>query len=218
MSLVAIMPRFPRSREAVAVAQSIRCLPYESRGHRIYLFCSLSRYAGRGSWGEGLLQTREKCPLTPPSGVPRGVVINATVKSAPSEPTDVSSPQMILPVVLVLQTPTEEKTVRTSSSTSKALATALAFSLTSSALADESAATIKISQADTHLDVTIGGKPFTTYWFGKREDRLYVRPFFYPVLAPGEVEVTADQYASSSRRIQKPTIRIINRSGFRTAK
>ena len=54
---------------------------------------------------------------------------------------------------------------------------------------------IKITQADNHLDVTIGGKPFTTYWFGKREDRPYIRPFFYPVMAVGEVPMTSDQYA-----------------------
>ena len=54
---------------------------------------------------------------------------------------------------------------------------------------------IKITQADNHLDVTIGGKPFTTYWFGQRDDRPYIRPFFYPVLATGEVPMTSDQYA-----------------------
>jgi hypothetical protein len=54
---------------------------------------------------------------------------------------------------------------------------------------------IKITQADNHLDVTIGGKPFTTYWFGPRDDRPYVRPFFYPVLAVGQVPITSDQYA-----------------------
>ncbi|HWE04237.1 MAG TPA: PmoA family protein [Tepidisphaeraceae bacterium] len=64
--------------------------------------------------------------------------------------------------------------------------------------ADQSQA-IKIVQADTHLDVTIGGKPFTSYWFGKRDDRLYVRPFFFPVLAPGDVAVTSDQYSLKER-------------------
>jgi hypothetical protein len=57
------------------------------------------------------------------------------------------------------------------------------------------AADVKIIQADTHLDVTVGGQAFTSYWFGKRDDRIFVRPFFDPVLAAGEVDVTADQYA-----------------------
>lgn len=59
----------------------------------------------------------------------------------------------------------------------------------------------KTAQAETHLDVTIGGKPFTTYWFGPREDRPYVRPFFFPVYAVGEVEATSDQF---SRRFKEP--------------
>lgn len=54
---------------------------------------------------------------------------------------------------------------------------------------------VKIVQSETHLDVTLNGKPFTTYWFGKRDDRIYVRPFFFPVLAPGDVQVTSDQYS-----------------------
>jgi hypothetical protein len=66
-------------------------------------------------------------------------------------------------------------------------------------MADEPAAPIKITQADNHLDVTVGGQPFTSYWFGKREDRIYVRPFFYPVLAQGGVEVTSDQYALAQK-------------------
>ncbi len=60
---------------------------------------------------------------------------------------------------------------------------------------------IKITKADNHLDVTIGGEAFTSYWFGKRSDRPYVRPFFDPVLAAGEVPVTSDQYA---RKLKDP--------------
>jgi len=55
-------------------------------------------------------------------------------------------------------------------------------------------ANIKIQKMDNHLAVTIDGKPFTSYWFGSRKDRPYVRPFFWPVLAVGEVPVTSDQY------------------------
>jgi len=59
----------------------------------------------------------------------------------------------------------------------------------------QAADAIKITQASNHLDITIGGKPFTTYWFGQRDDRPYIRPYFYPVLAVGEVPLTSDQYA-----------------------
>jgi hypothetical protein len=61
------------------------------------------------------------------------------------------------------------------------------------ARADEGA-TVKIAQLDNHLEVTLGGKPFTSYWYAKRDDRPYVRPFFFPVMAPGDVPVTSDQY------------------------
>lgn len=54
---------------------------------------------------------------------------------------------------------------------------------------------MKVTESGNHLDVTIGGKPFTTYWFGPRDDRPYIRPFFYPVLATGDVPLTSDQYA-----------------------
>ncbi|MDB5329182.1 MAG: transrane prediction, partial [Phycisphaerales bacterium] len=62
------------------------------------------------------------------------------------------------------------------------------------ARADEGA-TVKIAQLENHLEVTLGGKPFTSYWYAKRDDRPYVRPFFFPVMAPGDVPVTSDQYA-----------------------
>lgn len=45
-----------------------------------------------------------------------------------------------------------------------------------------------------HISVSIDGKPFTDYWFGKRPDRPYVRPFFFPVLAADGTPVTADHY------------------------
>ena len=79
-------------------------------------------------------------------------------------------------------------------STRLLLATLCLVFLSSLAPAADPASSIKIAQTDTHLDVTVGGQPFTTYWYGKKEDRLYVRPFFYPVLAAGGVGVTADQY------------------------
>ena len=70
---------------------------------------------------------------------------------------------------------------------------------TATTLAADSAPGVKIAQTDTHFDVTIAGKSFTTYWFGKRDDRIYVRPIFFPVFAPGDVEVTSDQYSLKER-------------------
>lgn len=72
---------------------------------------------------------------------------------------------------------------------------ALSALMICSAASAFAAPAIRITQHDTHLDVTIDGKPFTTYWFRKRSDRPYVRPFFDPVLAVGEVPMTSDQYA-----------------------
>ena len=53
---------------------------------------------------------------------------------------------------------------------------------------------VLIKEESNHLSVSIDGKPFTDYWFGKREDRPYARPFFYPVLAPDGASVTTDHY------------------------
>jgi len=53
---------------------------------------------------------------------------------------------------------------------------------------------VKLAQENNHVAVLIKGRPFTDYWFGKREDRRYARPFFYPVLAPDGTPVTSDQY------------------------
>jgi methane monooxygenase PmoA-like len=53
---------------------------------------------------------------------------------------------------------------------------------------------VKVTTLDNHLHVDINGSPFTDYWFGKRDDRPYVRPFFLPVLAADGTPVTSDQY------------------------
>jgi hypothetical protein len=52
---------------------------------------------------------------------------------------------------------------------------------------------IKINPSLKTLDVTIGGKPFTTYHFADDVARPYVRPFFWPVRAADGTEVTSDQ-------------------------
>jgi hypothetical protein len=62
------------------------------------------------------------------------------------------------------------------------------------AISARSPAAVELKQESNHIDVTIDGKPFTDYWFGKRDDRAYARPFFFPVLAPDGVGVTADHY------------------------
>jgi hypothetical protein len=54
---------------------------------------------------------------------------------------------------------------------------------------------LAIAQTPTTLDITIDGKPFTTYRFVETpDDPGWHRPYFYPVLMPGEVEITADRY------------------------
>jgi len=53
---------------------------------------------------------------------------------------------------------------------------------------------VQMVQADNHISVSIDGKPFTEYWYGKRDDRAYARPFFFPVLAADGTPVTADHY------------------------
>ena len=59
--------------------------------------------------------------------------------------------------------------------------------------ADESNG-VALKEEGNHISVSIDGKPFTDYWFGKRDDRPYARPFFYPVLAADGTPVTDDHY------------------------
>jgi hypothetical protein len=66
------------------------------------------------------------------------------------------------------------------------------FTTSSLALAEPSGVTLK--EEANHISVSIDGKPFTDYWFGKRDDRPYARPFFYPVLAADGTAVTDDHY------------------------
>jgi hypothetical protein len=53
---------------------------------------------------------------------------------------------------------------------------------------------VSVTQEANHLHVEMNGAPFTDYWFGTREDRPYVRPFFYPILASDGTPATSDQY------------------------
>jgi len=56
------------------------------------------------------------------------------------------------------------------------------------------AAEVQLKEESNHVSVSIDGKPFTDYWFAKRSDRDYARPFFFPVLAADGTPVTADHY------------------------
>jgi hypothetical protein len=69
----------------------------------------------------------------------------------------------------------------------------LAITLTAGRLPADTAP-VKVTTLDNHLHVEIGGSPFTDYWFGTRDDRPYVRPFFLPVLAADGTPLTSDQY------------------------
>lgn len=55
------------------------------------------------------------------------------------------------------------------------------------------AADVKLVPHENRIHVEIGGKPFTDYIFAADDSSAYVRPYFYPVLAPDGTEVTADQ-------------------------
>src|ERR1700710_1784017 len=54
---------------------------------------------------------------------------------------------------------------------------------------------VKLEQLDNRVSVTIGGKPFTDYYFAAEGGRDYVRPFMYPVRAADGTIVTSDQKA-----------------------
>jgi len=51
----------------------------------------------------------------------------------------------------------------------------------------------KLARDERKVEVTIGGKPFTTYYYNDGMGKPFVRPFFYPVLAADGQAVTADQ-------------------------
>ncbi|HSU65352.1 MAG TPA: PmoA family protein, partial [Tepidisphaeraceae bacterium] len=53
---------------------------------------------------------------------------------------------------------------------------------------------VSLKEDSNHIDVSIDGKVLTQYWFAKRDDRAYARPFFFPVMAPDGAKVTSDQY------------------------
>lgn len=71
---------------------------------------------------------------------------------------------------------------------------AAALLIATSAVLSAAENRVSWKEESNHIAVSIDDKPFTDYWFGKRDDRPYVRPFFYPVLAADGTPVTSDQY------------------------
>src|SRR5579864_413474 len=70
----------------------------------------------------------------------------------------------------------------------------LLFCLPAISPAADHRGSVELREQANHVSISIDGKPFTDYWFGRRDDRPYVRPFFYPVLAADGAAVTSDQY------------------------
>jgi hypothetical protein len=52
---------------------------------------------------------------------------------------------------------------------------------------------VKITEEPKTLEITIDGKPFTTYHFADDFKRPFVRPFFWPVLLADGTQITSDQ-------------------------
>ena len=56
---------------------------------------------------------------------------------------------------------------------------------------------VALKQSDAAVEVTIGGKAFTTYRFAPtKDDPKFVRPYFFPVLAADGTPLTSDQATS----------------------
>jgi hypothetical protein len=73
--------------------------------------------------------------------------------------------------------------------------------LCASAVSSSAAPEVKIVQAKDSLEITVGGKPFTTYRFAATPlDQAWHRPYFYPVLLADGVEVTSDQWRLQQRQ------------------
>ena len=52
---------------------------------------------------------------------------------------------------------------------------------------------VKLTKDDKKIDVELNGKPFTSYYYNDGLGAIFVRPFFYPVLAADGTPVTDDQ-------------------------
>jgi hypothetical protein len=58
---------------------------------------------------------------------------------------------------------------------------------------------VKITQEEKTLNIEIGGKPWTKYYFADGKGAEYVRPFFSPILAPDGENVTSDQLETNPK-------------------
>jgi hypothetical protein len=52
---------------------------------------------------------------------------------------------------------------------------------------------VQFTQHETSIDVTLDGRPFTTYHFATGDDAQFARPYLYPVLAADGTPLTSDQ-------------------------
>src|SRR5688500_8981956 len=71
------------------------------------------------------------------------------------------------------------------------------LTMTAIAAADDGAA-VKLTKESNRIVVTIGGQPFTDYYYGPEAARPYVRPFMWPVRAADGTGVTSDQVQSDN--------------------
>src|SRR5947209_136618 len=69
----------------------------------------------------------------------------------------------------------------------------LTLTLSCHARAADEPPAARLTQQSNRITVTLGGQPFTEYYFASTPEHRYVRPFLYPVLAPDGVAVTSDQ-------------------------
>lgn len=69
----------------------------------------------------------------------------------------------------------------------------VAIVLTTFVLMRPASADVKFTQHDASIDVSVDGKPFTTYHFDEKTDPQFKRPYFFPVLAADGTELTSDQ-------------------------
>jgi hypothetical protein len=69
----------------------------------------------------------------------------------------------------------------------------LACGFAARADAAAAAAQVALDESNGVVNVTIDGKPFTTYHFDDKTDPKFVRPYFYPVLAADGTALTSDQ-------------------------
>jgi hypothetical protein len=59
--------------------------------------------------------------------------------------------------------------------------------------------TVKLTPHAASIDVTMDGKPFTTYHFDEKDDPQFARPYFFPVLAADGTPLTLDQGRAPER-------------------